>query len=226
MSYIVRWHLGQLIITVAGCVALSGCQAEQPAAIVKTDAVAGATGDAGIGQDIAESTPAAAKAKLGYDDIVRRAIMEGPWGEPALLQGALAPKGDMHCSPTAISAKSPGFTITLPAHLDARRHSLVAISPAGGVLELYTPVDVTVEQGDIIIPNTDITWDKVRSNNRFTLSADAFDGLPPGEERPTGVFLVAGTYVLALTDGVDRQIMKANGVTPQVYAACTIQWTP
>lgn len=192
----------------------------------------GTSADAGLSNITARqknpAVPPGNSTQIDYATLLRRAVLQGPWGEPALLAKILPPEGDMRCGPAAIDSKNPTFTLTLPADLKQREHTLVALSPAGGVYEIYTPYKGDVETADITVPNDLITWPMVQTQNSFTLSAESFDGLWPHDERPTGVFLQAGAYVLALTDGLDRKALKANGVNSKlkVYAACSIYWTP
>jgi len=145
---------------------------------------------------------------------------------------AFAGKGDfggMTCSPGKISgtsAASRALVLTLPAAKAARAHVLAVVTPERGLLEIYAPYGGGEEAGDMVIPSQAISWAKAKDQARFVTSTDALDGLRAGRDTPEALFLEGGRYRFALVNGVDAELLKANGTTVKVTAACSFDWTP
>jgi len=138
--------------------------------------------------------------------------------------------GGMDCSPATLRGTDPAsraFTLTLPADASARRHVLAVVTPDRGLLEIYTPYDAdAAEAGDLLIPSQAISWAKARTQNRFAVDTDDLDGLRPGATKPEVLFLEPGRYRFALINGMDAALLKANGTSVKVIAACSVDWAP
>ncbi len=138
--------------------------------------------------------------------------------------------GGMDCSPATLRGTDPAsraFTLTLPADASARRHVLVVVTPERGLLEIYTPYEAdAAEAGDLLIPSQAISWAKARTQNRFAVDTDDLDGLRPGASKSEALFLEPGRYRFALINGMDAALLKANGTSVMVTAACSVDWAP
>ncbi|MET3723019.1 hypothetical protein [Sphingomonas trueperi] len=138
--------------------------------------------------------------------------------------------GGMDCSPATLRGTDPAsraFTLTLPADASARRHVIAVVTPERGLLGIYAPYDAdAVEAGDLLIPSQAISWAKARTQNRFAVDTDDLDGLRPGATKPEALFLEPGRYRFALINGMDAALLKANGTSVKVIAACSVDWAP
>lgn len=170
------------------------------------------------------AAPSSGDLDKDYQHLFNRAVLHGPWGEPAIVKAVLPAQGGMACSPSALDKDKPDFTLTLPEAADVRNNRLVAISPSGGVLTIYAP---TKAAGQEVAPNTNVTWNLAKQQRVFPVSASAFDGLYIGETQPSGIFLEEGVYIFALVQGLGTDIRKADlNIGRTLYAACSVHWTP
>lgn len=137
--------------------------------------------------------------------------------------------GGMTCSPDSISgtdAASRTLTLTLPEKAAARRHVLAVVTPERGLLEIYSPYGDDSESEDIVVPSRTISWSLARTRNVFATNADKLDGLRPGSDTPEVLFLEAGRYRFALVNSIDPELLRSNGQTLKVVAACSFDWVP
>jgi hypothetical protein len=150
-------------------------------------------------------------------------------GEKKVAFAAKGAVGGMACAPAAISgrtAASRALTLTLPQDAEARAHVLAVVTPERGLLEIYSPDHGSAEAEDLIVPSDTISWSKARTQHRFATTAEALDGLRPGSDTPETLFLEAGRYRFALVNGIDAELLRANGSAVKVEAACSFDWTP
>ena len=168
----------------------------------------------------------AEQVSYNYKALLKRAVMDKPWGEPALLEAPLDAESEMACRPRSINAKNPNFNLVLPEAVTNRSHNLIAVTPAGYVFQIYSPYGEDVELADIIVPSNDISWPKAKTQSNFTVSASDLQGLGRNQNEPTPIFLQKGVYIFALVNSSDSTLLKTNGDNLTVYAACSIHWTP
>lgn len=156
--------------------------------------------------------------------LYERALMNGPWGEPSLLTQLLPPTGGMNCSPSYISAQNRSFSIQLPTDLEDRSHNLIAITPSGRILIIYTPSDSTSDEGRFY--NNPISWKTVQNQSDFSLTAEAFDGRFPNTDKPVATLIADGVFIIALVNATTAKDLAMTNEKPTVYATCSIHWTP
>ena len=132
----------------------------------------------------------------------------------------------MRCNPARIATTSPDLVLELPSPVEQRRHVLAVVTPERGLLEIYSPYGDDAEEGDLTLPSDVISWARARTQARFTVQASELDGLRPGAEQPEALFLEAGRYRFVLVNGIDAELLAANGTPVSVFAACAFDWKP
>lgn len=190
-----------------------------------TKAPADANATSAPAAPVASTAPSTPDAATAYTADLRRALA----GE---RKGAFTVDdafGGMACTPRAlggVSAATRRLTLTLPEREADRAHVLAVVTPERGVLEVYAPYHGETEDGDLIVPSQAISWAKAREQRSFATSTDALDGLRPNSDTPKALFIEPGRYRFVLANGIDAELLKANGTAPRALAGCSFDWQP